>query len=127
MLKELDRFQSVVLKVSEFGLVQMTRKRSGKTLQQELTNDCRNCHGSGFVRSIQTECFDILRKLEQEIAAVDAKSQVTIHVHQEVFDYITKKEYNAILALEKRFDGKIIIESKPTLKVYEFKIEINKK
>ncbi len=32
MLKEKDKFQSVVLKISEFGLVQMTRKRSGITL-----------------------------------------------------------------------------------------------
>ncbi len=31
-LREQDKFQSVVLKVSEFVLVQMTRKRSGKTL-----------------------------------------------------------------------------------------------
>ncbi len=126
MLKEFDRFQSVVLKVSEFGLVQMTRKRSGKTLQQELTNDCRNCHGSGFVMSTQTECFEVLRRLEQEIAALDSKSQATIHVHSEVFDYITKKEYDAILALEKRFGGKVIIESKPTLKTHEFKIETKK-
>lgn len=126
MLKEFDRFQSVVLKVSEFGLVQMTRKRSGKTLQQELTHDCKNCHGSGFIRSTQTECFDILRKLEQEVAAFDAKSQVTINVHETVFDYITQKEYNAILALEKRFDGKIIIESKSTLKPHDFKIEAKK-
>ncbi len=36
-LKERDKFQSVVLRVSEFGLVQMTRKRSGKTLVSQLT------------------------------------------------------------------------------------------
>lgn len=127
MLKEFDRFQSVVLKVSEFGLVQMTRKRSGKTLQQELTNDCRNCHGSGFVMSTQTECFDVLRKLEQEIAALDPKSQATIHVHPDIFNYITQKEYDTILALEKRFGGKVIIESNPTLKTHEFKIETKTK
>ncbi|HZW61218.1 MAG TPA: Rne/Rng family ribonuclease, partial [Candidatus Babeliales bacterium] len=50
-LRERDKFQSVVLKISEFGLVQMTRKRSGKTLVQELTDDCPTCEGSGFVKS----------------------------------------------------------------------------
>ena len=40
VLKERDKFQSVVLKISEFGLVQMTRKRSGKTLVQQLTSAC---------------------------------------------------------------------------------------
>ncbi|HSW73890.1 MAG TPA: Rne/Rng family ribonuclease, partial [Candidatus Limnocylindria bacterium] len=43
ILKERDKFQSVVLKVSEFGLVQMTRKRSGKTLVQQLTENCSCC------------------------------------------------------------------------------------
>lgn len=122
-LKELDRFQSVVLKVSEFGLVQMTRKRSGKTLQQELTHDCHNCSGRGFVKSEQTECFDVLRKIEQELVDLDDKTQVIVYTHPVIFDYITKKEYNSILALEKRFGGKIIIESKSSLKPHEYKID----
>lgn len=126
-LKELDRFQSVVLKVSEFGLVQMTRKRSGKTLQQELTHDCHTCNGRGFVKSEQTECFDLLRKVEQELIDLDEKTQVTIYTHPDIFDYITKKEYNSILALEKRFGGKVVIESKPNIKTHEFKIEIKTK
>lgn len=126
MLKEQDRFQSVVLKVSEFGLVQMTRKRSGKTLQQELTNDCHNCHGSGFVKSKQTECFEVLRKIEQEVREHESSAELIVHTHQEVFDYITKKEYNSVLALEKMFGGKIILESKSSLRPHEFKVEVKK-
>ncbi len=125
-LKEQDRFQSVVLKVSEFGLVQMTRKRSGKTLQQELTNDCHNCHGTGFVKSKQTECFEMLRKIEQEIQDHQGSSELIVHTHKEIFDYITKKEYNAVLALEKMFGGKIILDCDNHLKAHEFKIEVKK-
>src|SRR5262249_19806422 len=40
MLRERDKFQSVVLRISEFGLVQMTRKRSGKTLMQQIMTTC---------------------------------------------------------------------------------------
>jgi len=60
-LKERDKFQSVVLKVSEFGLVQMTRKRSGKTLVQTLTDTCPMCMGYGFVKSAPTQTYAILR------------------------------------------------------------------
>lgn len=125
-LKEQDRFQSVVLKVSEFGLVQMTRKRSGKTLQQELTNDCHNCHGTGFVKSKQTECFEVLRKIEQEVQDHQGSTELIVHTHKEIFDYITKKEYNAVLALEKMFGGKIILDCDNHLKPHEFKIEVKK-
>ena len=44
-LSERDKFQSVVLKISEFGLVQMTRKRSGITLVQQMMQKCHNCKG----------------------------------------------------------------------------------
>ena len=64
-LKERDKFQSVVLRVSEFGLVQMTRKRSGKTLVQQMTETCSTCHGGGFVRSMQTENLFNFKKIKR--------------------------------------------------------------
>ena len=66
-LKERDKFQSVVLKVSEFGLVQMTRKRSGKTLIHQLMHQCATCHGLGFVKSVSNESYSILRSLKDEL------------------------------------------------------------
>ena len=60
MLKEKDKYQSVTLKVSEFGIVQMTRKRSGKTLSQQLTNVCITCNGNGRSKSTSTLSFEIL-------------------------------------------------------------------
>lgn len=123
MLREQDRFQSVVLKVSEFGLVQMTRKRSGKTLQQQLTNDCPTCHGSGFVKSKQTECFEILREIEEDIRDQKPNTELTIHTNPDMFAYITKDQYNSILSLEKMFQGKIVLESTQSLQPHEFKVE----
>ena len=67
MLKERDKFQSVVLKITEFGLVQMTRKRSGKTLLQELTQPCLCCKGLGYSKSIQTICYTLLPEIKQKL------------------------------------------------------------
>src|SRR5438477_9906687 len=68
ILRERDKFQSVVLKISEFGLVQMTRKRTGKTLVNELTDSCQTCNGLGFVKSHQTEVYNILRAIESTLS-----------------------------------------------------------
>src|SRR5206468_865134 len=86
LFKEHDRFQSVVLRVSEFGLVQMTRKRSGKSLQQELTERCAHCQGNGFNKSSQTEAYALFRKLQEDLSALSAKSPaVTIEVSASLF------------------------------------------
>jgi ribonuclease G len=123
-LKEQDRFQSVVLKVSEFGLVQMTRKRSGKTLQQQLTEACHCCKGTGHVMSLQNECFMLLSALESELKDVAAHAECTVYVHPDMFAFITKDQYNSILALEKMFQGKIVLESKEALKRGEHHIRL---
>lgn len=119
-LKERDKFQSVVLKVSEFGLVQMTRKRSGKTLIQQLTQTCLCCAGTGFVKSVQDEAYAILRQVAQDFVAGKGGAACTLTVHPRVFDYLINTEYNAILSLEKEYHCKIALEAGDTerLNVY---------
>jgi ribonuclease G len=122
-LKEHDRFQSVVLKVSEFGLVQMTRKRSGKTLMQQLMQDCKACHGLGVVKSLQSDSFAILRAIEEVLSKGDHGKEISVGLHPSVFEYLSSIEYNAILDLEKQFKIKIALETNPSLYLAQYKIK----
>ncbi len=121
-LREHDKFQSVVLKVSEFGLVQMTRKRSGKSLIQQLTDTCHTCKGMGFVRSLETESYTILRALKAAVTNA-SHQQVTLNVHEDIFNYITNTEYNSILEIEKQYKCKITLASQKAFKLNQYKIE----
>ncbi len=110
-LKEKDKFQSVTLKISEFGLVQMTRKRSGKTLLQQLTNVCASCNGCGFLKSVPSISFQILRTIKEEIRAKGLTEALLLMVSPKVFDYLIHQEYQSILQLEKNLNCKIMVES----------------
>lgn len=123
MLRERDRFQSVVLKVSEFGIVQMTRKRSGKTLLQQLTENCPTCKGMGFVRSMQTECLNILNTIKSELQRSKMRGPLSLTVNPEAFQYIVNIEYNSILYLEKLFNCQIELVSNEHLTFGQFKLE----
>lgn len=122
MLKERDKFQSVVLKLSEFGLVQMTRKRSGKTLVQQLTNQCPACHGLGFTKSLENESYTILRKLNEQLESKKISGNITLSINSQVFNYLTSIEYNAILFIEKKYKCKIILISHDDFNIDELKI-----
>lgn len=122
-LKEQDKFQSVVLKVSEFGLVQMTRKRSGKTLQQELTHDCSTCHGLGYVKSIETDAHAILRKLQDHIRQNPKGISVTVYVNTKMFEHISNKEFDGLLSLEKSCNANITLATDDSLTKDKYKIE----
>jgi ribonuclease G len=123
ILRERDKFQSVVLKISEFGLVQMTRKKSGKTLIQQLTNHCPTCGGLGFIKSYQTESYAILRSIYQEISTIQPGKNIEISLNEHIFNYLTSIEYDAILKLENSFKGKITLLSKKDLAVNKYKID----
>ena len=123
ILKEEDKFQSVVLKISEFGLVQMTRKRSGKTLLQALTDSCPTCHGSGFIKSYQTESYTILRTIKSELSTMPSGKIIEVHVNPHIFNYLTSTEYDAILKLESESKIKIALLSNKELAVDKYKIE----
>jgi ribonuclease G len=110
-LKERDKFQSVALKVSEFGIVQMTRKRSGKMLTQQLTNVCTSCNGCGFVKSLSSNAFGSLKKCKEDSVRLNIKGAVVLTTSLRVFDYLIQQEFHSILQLEKELSCKIILES----------------
>jgi len=125
-LKSHDKFQSVVLSVSAFGLVQMTRKRSGKTLLQKLSSSCTTCHGSGRLKSVRTESYEILRKAQLELRQHSTHKKIVFTVHPHVFDFIASIEYNSILVLEKDFECQITFKSDSSFLINQFKLEIQK-
>ncbi len=49
---------------SEFGLVEMTRKRDRESLARQLGEDCRACDGMAVLKSTQTVCYEIFRELK---------------------------------------------------------------
>ncbi len=125
-LKEYDRFQSVVLKISEFGLVQMTRKRSGKTLIQQLTKECPTCDGLGRISSDRTICYKILSKIIDEIpqAMAHQHKDISLRLHPEIFEFLTSIEYNTVLEIEKDHKVKIIMISDKGLSINGYKIDL---
>ena len=64
-----DRAPTQVIAISELGLLQMTRKRTGDTLARLLTRPCRACAGLGHVKSDQAIAHDVLRAVEREARA----------------------------------------------------------
>lgn len=124
-LREQDKYQSVVLKISEFGIVQMTRKRTGKTLLQQLMNNCPTCDGFGFIKSVKTEAFSILRKLKQDLSLKKMVKNVTLQVNPHVFEYIASVEYNAVIDLEKQFGCLITVVQNQKFELGAYSVKWN--
>ena len=120
--RERDKLQSVALKVSEFGLVQMTRKRTGKTLMQQLTHACPTCSGSGAIKSTHTISCDVLKQFYYAIKRKSVTGSVILSVSNQMFDHLIHNEFRSLLRLEKLVNCKIILESNERFENHEFEM-----
>ena len=61
-LKE-DRARSRALRISAFGLIELTRQRMRPSLQSSTYHKCPHCQGSGTVKSFESQSIEIIRLL----------------------------------------------------------------
>ena len=65
-----------ILGMSEFGLVEMTRKRVRDPLVARLTENCRRCDGHGRRKTVETVAVEMLRQIERAHAAAPDKTML---------------------------------------------------
>ncbi|HWP66751.1 MAG TPA: Rne/Rng family ribonuclease [Candidatus Limnocylindria bacterium] len=107
-----DRARTNVHRISELGLVQMTRKRTRESLEQALTTPCPHCHGIGRVRSCETLAYAALRGLQREVA-LRPGGPATLRVHPDVAAFLLNEGRAALAGAEEMLGCKITIAADP--------------
>jgi ribonuclease G len=110
-----DKARTNVLRISELGLVQMTRKRTRESLLQLLTSPCPHCGGGGRVRSVETLAYDALRRVQREAAAATNSTRIALRVNPEIAVFLTEQERRSLEALEGLVGRAVAVEAVPGL------------
>ena len=80
-----------ILRMSAFGLIEMTRQRQGPSLKRNMYFDCPHCGGSGLVKMPQSVILDVMRTV-QFAAHHEEVQRVTVTVASDVaFDILNSK------------------------------------
>ena len=109
-----DRAPSKALAFNEFGLVNITRKRTKQALERVLTQPCPYCTGSGMVKSVPTICYEIQAEARKMAADLEASS-LTLRVHPEIAKALKTREAVLVEELEQLTRKSVIIQADPTL------------
>ena len=64
-----DKARTRIVHLSPLGLVEMTRKRTGQSLLQNLCRTCSACEGRGRVPSAETHAAQLERELRRRVKA----------------------------------------------------------
>ncbi len=108
-----DKARSNMTRISELGLVQMTRKRTRESLEQLLTTPCAHCRGTGRVKAVETLAYDALRHVVREAAGAEHRTAVTLRVSAEVAAFLLANERRSLDALAQRFGTPIEVVAAP--------------
>src|SRR5207248_4341489 len=61
---ERDRARTKILRISQFGLIEMTRQRIRPSLKRSVYQDCQHCRGTGQVKTVESMSIEVARLLQ---------------------------------------------------------------
>lgn len=117
-----DKAKINILKMSEFGIVQMTRQRIRRGVKSVSYRDCPYCHGRGSVKSATTMSIEVLRAIKKDIEKSKLK-EIRAFVHPDVANYLLNEDRPSIAKLESAYRTKIVIIAEPEMHIENFRIE----
>jgi ribonuclease G len=116
-----DRAKHKILEISEFGLVEITRKRSRPSLERLLTQPCPYCRGVGRVKSLSTIGLDLRRQVLQQARGLRHR-ELLLRVHPEVAEALQRQDQPILRELERELQAEILVKSDPGLHHERFDI-----
>jgi len=116
-----DRTKTTITKISELGLVEMTRARMRDDLRRLLTNSCLYCEGKGYLKSPVTVCYEIFREIRREIDLITNK-QIIVTCNPSVASVLFDEERAQLEQLERKYKKRITIKSMKEYHMEQFDV-----
>src|SRR5881227_1204858 len=103
-----DRARTKILKISQFGIIEMTRQRIRPSLKRSVYQDCPHCTGTGQVKTVESMSIDVMRMIQ--LAAHRPHIQrINVRVHEEVANYLSNRKRKEITKLEETGEIQVTI------------------
>jgi ribonuclease G len=117
-----DKAKTTLNRISELGLIEMTRKRTRESLGRLLHEPCFYCDGTGQIQSRETIAFEILRQIRRERTELPGYS-VVVNAHPAVVDFMMHEEKGALEEAERRFMRRIELHARPEYHIEQFDLQ----
>lgn len=116
-----DRARSRILRISAFGIIEMTRQRVRPSLQLSTYRRCPYCSGTGMVKSPESAAIEIIRTLNMAAARSEVK-RIELSVPPDVADFLLNRRRAAIARIETDEQKQIVIRPDETCPAEQYNI-----
>jgi ribonuclease G len=116
-----DKAKTNILKISELGLVEMTRKRTRENLVQLLCEPCPYCEGRSYVLSRTSVAQKVLREIKKDLPRFCGR-RVAIAVSPRVAEVLFGAEREALAELEAELGRQVEVRAVPGMHQEQFEL-----
>jgi ribonuclease G len=116
-----DRTRTKVAHISPLGLIEMTRKRTGETVTELITETCEYCQGRGRTLSPETVSIQIERAIRRKCAEGDFDS-LLVHAHPEVCTHLIGAEGENVEAVERLVRRPVYVRARHDYHIEKFEV-----
>jgi len=117
-----DKAKTTINRISELGLLEMTRKRTRESLNRTMHETCFYCDGTGQIQSRTTIAYEILRQIRREKSTLSGYS-VLVNAHPAVVDLMQGEEKAAVVEAEKRYMRRIEFNPRREYHIEQFDLQ----
>jgi len=116
-----DRAKTKVLRMSNFGIIEMTRQRVRPSLGHSIHSPCAFCGGTGYLKSEESQALHVMRVLQQACADNDT-AIIELATTPTIAHHLVNVERGRINMLEQRTGKRIVIRADGTLAGNEIRL-----
>lgn len=105
-----DRARTRALKMSQFGLIELTRQRIRPSLQLSTYQKCPYCQGRGMIKSYESQAIELVRLL-QTAASRKEIQKIELRVPPEVADFLQNQKRALLVRMETEYEKEIAVHA----------------
>jgi hypothetical protein len=117
-----DKARTNILKISELGLVEMTRKRTRENLVQTLCEPCAYCEGKGYVLSSKSMAFRVVREIRSDLPRFCGR-RVAVTVAPSVAEELLRDSSSLLGELGEELGRELEVRARPGLHQEQFEVQ----
>jgi len=103
-----DKARTRVSRISDLGLIEISRERVREDLLRSLSEPCRYCEGRGYTKSPTTVEYEIFREI-RKIGKANEQQRIVVGAHPSVAGLLQDEERQGVEALERECAAKLLV------------------
>ncbi len=123
---KMDKARVNVGRISQFGIMEMSRQRIAKTLNDAIHLECPHCEGRGKVKSVEAMAVSFLRKVHAA-AAKGTIAEVRGGLPLEVAYYLLNRKKRELTQIENDYEIEVTVKGKTSFLLNQLELETVKR